>query len=357
MKKRTFCLILLLAVSLLAACGKKSETKLIIASDLHLLAPELNSDGTYFSVPSSGQDGKMTHYSNEIADAFFAEVLEQKPQLLILSGDLTMSGAVASHKALAEKLTAVQESGVAVAVIAGNHDVDGVAVDYSGDTLQRADALTSDGWEEIYGKFGLEQAISRDDSSYSYILELSPALQLVMLDTNCYGQNFVKDGTLLWLEEQLKKAQEQNITVLAVSHQNLYAHSELLSFGYQLYNAEKLQKLYETYGVVCNFSGHIHVQSVMDEAVPEVAVGAASVSPLNYGVISLRGKTLQYETAETDVAARAKETGSTDPNLLHFADYAREHFLEISRLKVLESFAESSLTEQEKRFLPRPSPW
>jgi len=347
MKKLLFCLLVFSLVFLVACSGKQEPVDMIVASDLHLLAPALNGDGSFFSAPAPELDGKVIHYSNEIADAFFAEVTEKQPEVLILSGDLTLNGAVESHRVLTEKLRAVQESGVQVLVIPGNHDINGAAASYAGETPVEVETLTSDRWEEFYGEFGLRQAASRDEASCSYVYKLGPKLQLVLLDTNTVQKGFVQDGTLQWLEKELKAAKKKGITVISVTHQNLYAHNPLLSFGYQLYNASALQELLWDYDVTWNLSGHIHVQSMAEGIPHEIASGSLSVSPLQYGQIRYEGGSLEYTTAQTDVAAWAKRNGLSDENLLNFAEYAREFFMEVARLQVRSAFAESQLTETE----------
>jgi len=71
------------------------------------------------------------------------------------------------------------------------------------------------------------------------------------------------------------------------------------------------------------------------------------VSPLQYGQIHYEDGTMEYTTAETDVAAWAGRSGVSDGNLLDFAKYAREHFMEVARLQVRSAFAESELSAEE----------
>ncbi|MFQ8842968.1 MAG: metallophosphoesterase family protein [Clostridium fessum] len=56
-------------------------------------------------------------------DAFLDDMKEEDPDLLILSGDLTLDGEKASHEELAELLEGLSEAGIEVAVIPGNHDI------------------------------------------------------------------------------------------------------------------------------------------------------------------------------------------------------------------------------------------
>ena len=93
-----------------------------MATDLHYLSPSIVERGEVFEKVYLGGDGKQMNYMSEIPDAFIEDVIKQKPDGLILSGDLTFNGEKKSHEELAEKFKKVEKSGVPVMVIPGNHD-------------------------------------------------------------------------------------------------------------------------------------------------------------------------------------------------------------------------------------------
>ena len=88
-----------------------------------VIATELTDFGPAFEEMVQSGDGKAITYVWEITDAFLEEVIARKPQALILSGDLTLEGEQLSHEALAKKLKRVEDSGISVFVITGNHDI------------------------------------------------------------------------------------------------------------------------------------------------------------------------------------------------------------------------------------------
>ncbi len=348
-------LLLLVALHIDNAGGEILErpVSIYIATDLHYIAPELLGSGAHFREPTPQMDGKVVHFSPEITDAFLAEVLEAKPDVLILSGDLTLNGAVVSMTQLTEKLERVQQAGIQVLTIAGNHDVDGAAGSYAGDEIQLVEAATSDTYKTLYSKFGADQAVSKDPYGTSYLYQVTPKLQILMLDTNCYGKGFVKDDTLAWLEQALKQAQDAGVKTISVSHQNLYAHNERLSFGYQMYNATVLEELFHRYDVRCNFSGHIHVQSIARNTVTEIATSSLTVAPLQYGKVVYDGQRLQYTTQVTDVQQIIDESGRLHPELENrsFAEYAQYYFEEVARRQVREAYAESGRSQADIELL------
>lgn len=350
-------IIILVGIALLALLGlyglhlyqkhHQAPISMIIATDMHYISPDYIGDGAYFGTPSSTMDGKLINYSDEIIDAFISEVLEKKPQILLLSGDLTLNGSVKSHDELVEKLKTLQEAGIAVLVIPGNHDVNTPAGDYSGDEIVPVESYTGSGFLDCYENFGPARALSRDEESFSYIYEATPYLRILMLDSNCNRKGYVLDSTLKWMEQELRNAKRDGAEVLVVSHQNLYAHSELLSFSYQFYNADQVLPLFEKYDVICNLSGHIHVQSIMKEKVPEISTASLAIHNAQYGMLTYDGKTLDYTVCQTDVEAYAKAIHSTDENLLNFNQYSRWYFEEVARQQVYSKYTESELPKKD----------
>ena len=339
-----------------AGCSKPEKAdpvSVIFATDTHYLSPELTDGGAFFKNAIAQGDGKVVEYSSQINDAFFAEVIEKKPDLLILGGDLTLSGAVKSHQKFAEKLEKVQDSGVQVLVIPGNHDVDNEnALRYLSDSVERVEALTSADFFKLYENFGPAQAISRDEASFSYMYKASDDLRILMIDSNCFGRGFVKDGTLQWLKTVLESAKNENADVITVTHQNLFSHSPLLSFGYQLYNADALKEILKEYNVKLNLSGHIHIQSIVTENdITEIVTSSLEMAPIQYGELTYAGGEVAYSVQKTDVSGWAKAQGITDAVFDNFEKYATDYYEHTSRLKIYQSAADSSLTEEEIELL------
>ena len=327
--RRVFCLLFLLLWLMLPAFAQAQPT-LFVASDLHFISPALTDHGEYFTRLIESGDGKLVHYCNELTDAFVSEVIKAQPDCLILSGDLTFNGAKKSHEDLAAKLRRIDESGVPVLVMPGNHDLYATAAaSFSGNEYTLTDGVTAEEFAALYHDLGFDEALFRDPYSLSYIAEPIPGVRILMLDTNTRSaKGTVTQSTLFWLEDMLKKAHNDGAKVIAVTHQNLYAHSSLFQKGYVLSNADALSRMYETYDVCINLSGHMHIQHTVcpEGKLPEIASSSLSVSPCQYGVISLHEGSAQYRAQAVDVAAWARENGKDDQNLLDFAQYAADFF-------------------------------
>lgn len=319
MKKRIIALgaLLLLAVLILgigaAVRGTEQQktAEVIIATDLHYLSPELTDHGALFKRLVENADGKAVEYCEEIVDAFVEQVIAQKPDALILSGDLTFNGEKQSHEALAGKLQSVRTAGIPVFVIPGNHDLGNyMAASFEGESYKHVENVMPQQFAEIYRDFGYDAALSRDENSLSYMAKLSPSLGLLMVDVNgCRTPGSITEGTLDWVEQQLAAAESEGMRVLSVSHQNLLQHSPLFSTGFVMYRSEQLLELLERYDVICHFSGHMHTQHIAQSAngFTEFVTSSMLVPPLQYGELSLGETSANYQTRPVELSAEIGE--------------------------------------------------
>lgn len=259
--------ILLLSVVLLmvffTACGSKTELvpannkglTIYIASDIHYLDKGLYDSGEAFQKYTENANGRNFLYIDEVVDAFAYEIKNKKPDILIISGDLTNNGEKESHLKLAEKLKKLEDSSnTRVFVIPGNHDIDNPWARSFEDSKQvLADNISPEDFEKIYQDFGYKEAISKDGTTLSYIVAASDDLWLLMLDTNEYSLNreygvpmtngVILDETQNWIEKCSMLANENNARIVTVMHHNLLTHSENRYFGYTLDNYKKNNRI------------------------------------------------------------------------------------------------------------------
>lgn len=242
-------------------------------------------------------------YSEEMADAFVNQMLRERPDAVLMTGDLTYNGAVESHEDLAAKLARLPDAGVPVLVLPGNHDVDcPQAARFEGDSFERVPSATAEQFARIWGRFGYEGALSRDDASLSYVAELGAGgrLRALMLDCNAVEEpGAIPGATLAWAREQLEEAREAGARVIACSHQNVLQHA-FVAYGYQMVGAEELLALYRDEGVVLNLGGHIHAQHY---ARPGEAGGAGSAAAGGAGEAAAAGPAEEADGADDAVAA------------------------------------------------------
>ena len=331
--KNRICLFLLLALfGLFPASKAGADFTLVIATDPHYIVPSLTDGGAYYQAVLRQGDSKFMPYIEPLTEEFFTEVLELRPDALLLTGDLTFNGAIESHEALIEKLRAVEAAGIPVLVTTGNHDVyNFLAARYEGDSFSYVPGATTQDFAALYADFGLKEALTVDGDSLSYVYPLPDGTRLLVLDLNSLHDFCgISDSTLAWVEQQLQQAQRDGAAVLAAGHQNLYRHT-VFRDGYVIGNAEKLASLLRQYGVSLFLSGHLHVQHIRTEDdLTEIAGSALCSYPCQYGVLTAGETGLSYETRRLDLAAWAERTGDTDPVYQRFTeaagDYMDAHF-------------------------------
>ena len=118
-------LVFTLTVPALAA-EKPQDMNLRIAvmSDLHYLSPDMIA-GTEDFEHALNSDRKLLKESSAILYEKFEQVRADKPDILLVSGDLTKDGEQECHAALAKQLQQLQQDipGLKIYVINGNHDI------------------------------------------------------------------------------------------------------------------------------------------------------------------------------------------------------------------------------------------
>lgn len=275
---------------------------IMIATDLHYLSKSINDGGEAFSKMMAKGDGKVMKYIEEIVDAFVLEVINRKPDALLLLGDLTFNGERVSHMELAIKLKKIVTAGVNVYLIPGNHDINHErCMGFCGNKIYKVDSVSPDKFREIYHHCGYNLAIHFDKTSASYVVKLSDSLYVIMLDTNSYSQNFLSDESLYWLEGVLSELSKTGADILGVSHQNLLEHNFMFTEGFMIKNADKIEALYNKYNVKLNLSGHMHIQHIEDRGVAEVVTSSLAVAPNHFANIRYDKKSFRYWTESLEV--------------------------------------------------------
>ena len=337
---------------LVSFSSQENPVNIAVATDLHYLSSSLTDGGAFFTDLVENADGKNMFYIEEITESFVATMIQEKPEILILSGDLTFNGERQSHLDLEQKLEKIKENGTQILVMPGNHDIDrSSAAGFFGDGYQLVDTVSKEAFAKIYQDYGLQESIDKDDTSLSYLYRARKDFWILMLDSNSQGTNEISDQTFSWIEEILKDAREQDIQVLAVSHQNLLAHNPYFTEGFLIDQAQELEALYQQYAVVANLSGHIHIQHIQDKDLPEILTSALPVSPHHYGMIQFDGKTLDYQTKILDVASWAREQDLTDQKLLNFSQASQAFMEQVSARKLESDLLDSQLTSLERELL------
>ena len=317
-----------------------NELSIFITTDIHYVSRNLTDYGTAFDKYVNSSDGRHIVYIDEIVSAFSHDINRDKPDIVIISGDLTNNGEKEGHLDLSKKLKSMERDGTKVYVIPGNHDINNPwAVKFQGDETRKTESISPEDFKEIYQDFGYREAISKDNHSLSYLAKPSQDLWLLMLDTVKYSEIFgiatgegeISEETMKWIEKCSQLAKEQGARILTVMHHNLYNHSDILNKGYTLNNSEEILKLMKENDLNLTLSGHVHIQDIKSNQeqnpIYDIATSSLALNPVQYGVLKYKPKVgYEYLVQEVDVEGWAKKEKLEDENLLHFSQYSKKQF-------------------------------
>ncbi|BCJ99553.1 metallophosphoesterase [Anaerocolumna chitinilytica] len=341
------------------------DLSLFVTSDVHYLANSVHDDGKAFQDYCTNSDGRMLYYSDDIINAFGADVQEDKPDILIISGDLTTNGEKQSHLSLADKLKNIEKtSGTKVYVIPGNHDIENPwARGFKGDERYKIDSISAADFSKIYKDFGYGEAISRDSGSLSYLAAPSDDVWLLMLDTCEYRLNKnagipvtngeIKDTTLKWIKKCSKMAKKNNARIITVMHHNLYNHSSKIYYGFTLDNSNEVEKVFRECNLNLVLSGHLHIQDIRhggegNERIYDIATESLLMYPIQYGIINYSPlKGFDYNTTQVNVEDWAKKNGIKDSNLTDFMAFSRLFLTDNSYNKAYNAVSQTGLYSEE----------
>ncbi len=354
--KQKYLVSIVLPIFLLSSCQESPKQKdsfdFIVSSDLHYISPSLTDNGEYFVNMMKKADGKMEEYCEPIVNCFVDEVIASKPDYLFLTGDLSFNGAKASHIDLTKKLSRIEEAGIEVLVIPGNHDIDyPYAASYSGNSYSLVESLSKEEFASIYGDFGYKQAISTDVDSLSYVYQLTPKTRVIAFDVNAGNRKgSASASTLSWLRKSYSDAKRNGQNVISLSHQPAAIHSPLFTSS-SIDPSLRIEKLYKEFEAPISFAGHLHIQDTYEDGdFAEVLTESLLVHPCQYGMAEVKEGELTYIAKRLDLASYAAKEGLDDASLSDFASYGESYFAEVNSRKLLESIeSNAELSEPQKK--------
>lgn len=296
--------------------NSSDHVKIAVVSDIHYMDPSLLANGA-----ASGQafldylnaDPKLIEYSDAIARQMIAEVMDLKPQIMLIPGDLTKDGERVSHESLIMMLQELRARGTKVFVVPGNHDINNPeAVAYNGDMATPTPTITPSEFAALYNDFGYGSAIYRDPHSLSYVCAPLDNLWILAIDDSKYADNqdiaiisgSIKPETHQWVLERLAEAKQNNIRVLGLMHHNLIEHyygQTMLDPGYVTDDFEMHANAFTDAGLQVIFTGHYHANDVTarpynGRVLYDVETGSQVSAPIPYRVVTLKNKQLEIES-------------------------------------------------------------
>ena len=337
MKKLKF-LLLLLMIFVVASCKKDFQAedtsqatddgynalkykplqlKIAVMSDIHYLSPSLlkkgAANGAAFQAYLAA-DPKLLEYSDPILRKVISQLKRDKPDIVLIPGDLTKDGEKVCHEAVALMLQQLAECGIKVFVIPGNHDINNPeARKYDGDYESPTPTIKAGDFPKIYGNFGYKNAICRDPNSLTYIGQPYKGLWILGIDDCEYYNNtdkaivagVIKPETMTWILGKLQEAKQKNITVLSMMHHGIVEHfmgQETLDPGYVTTGYKTNGPLLMAAGLKIMFTGHYHANDItmlgteVGDVLYDIETGSLVTPPSPYRMITLTNKGMDIST-------------------------------------------------------------
>lgn len=262
---------------------QKSEYSIFVMSDIHVMAPELLVEKGAAFENYVKTDPKLLEESGEVLEAVVDVVLEKKPDLVLIPGDLTKDGELLSHQLVVSILERIHIAGIPTVVIPGNHDIDNPeGVYYMGDQTRPAERTSTEQFAQLYANYGYARPETvRDPASLSFTCEPLEGLVLICLDSNLYEENLyvergaatnqnqtagrIREATLEWMWQQADAARAAGKQVVAMMHHNAVEHYDgqaKLQAPYVVKDYQKVADGMIQHGIHLVFTGHQHLQDI-----------------------------------------------------------------------------------------------
>ena len=324
-------LVFTLTVPALAA-DKPQDMNLRIAvmSDLHYLSPDMIADTADFE-HALNSDRKLLKESSAILYEKFEQVRADKPDILLVSGDLTKDGEQECHAALAKQLQQLQQDvpGLKIYVINGNHDIR----NYNAKNFNTADGKAvpatrtePEDFKRIYDFVYSDPTVlatftpaeGNKAGGLSYVARPVEGLTVIAMDTCRYSSDNTSNGDdehetsgaisadlEKWVIEQTTAAKARGDLVIGLEHHGLVPHFDVQPTILPMYlvnGYERIAQEYADAGMSVVFTGHMHAVDIAAMTTKagntfyDIETGSALTYPCPVRFVDLRRSTVGGET-------------------------------------------------------------
>lgn len=372
-------LVFTLTVPALAA-EKPQDMNLRIAvmSDLHYLSPDMIADTEDFE-HAFNSDRKLLKESSSVLREMLERVRADKPDILLVSGDLTKDGEQECHAALAKQLQQLQQDvpGLKIYVINGNHDIR----NYNAKNFNTADGKAvpatrtePEDFKQIYDFVYSDPTViatftpaeGNKAGGLSYVARPVEGLTIIAMDTCRYSSDNTSNGDdehetsgaisadlEKWVIEQTAAAKARGDLVIGLEHHGLVPHFDVEPTILPMYlvnDYERIAQEYADAGMSAVFTGHMHAIDIAAMTTKagntfyDIETGSALTYPCPIRFVDLRRSTVGGETSTYMSVSTKTHVGPinyTDPTTgtAHVIDdlteYAREFGFSTDMLKTV----------------------
>lgn len=345
------------------AVESELEIGFAVASDVHYVNPSI-SDETETTFKSS--EDSLEKQSSFILDEFLNQCAENENcQYVFITGDIATHGRdfISEHENVAAKFRAFENAtGKQVFVINGNHDnAKGTVTDYKK-------------FKEVYFEFGYNEAISVDEETCSYAVNLNDEYTLIAFDSCDEKYRVVPNNDFQrtsWLVKQLTLAKTQGKKVIMIMHHNILEHDPLQKIREKSYVVDtpySYSGMLADLGVKLVFSGHTHktnvtsYTSLLGNTIYDFSMPSLGNFPAEYKFVQATDDEIKYETKKINhidsdkLAAVCEGYTQQELDLMEndFQAYTRNRSFGIYSKDILSMFSPSELgIEEDSALYPK----
>lgn len=333
-----------------------------VMSDTHYYPRTLMGSDINEFIDACKLNSSTSYLTPALIDAALAEFEAQAAtnnmKYLFIPGDMARNGEYESHTAIAKVLKDFENrTGIQVLVINGNHDIRKAnATRFLNGKYVPTKWCEPEDFRDIYADLGYDLADSfftpsagNEAGQLSYAATLDGGYRFIALDCACYSSDMhskglneaetrgaFSDDLLEWTLNEIKKAKEDGLEVIGMTHFNIVEHYDHEDNTMQAFVIDNWQEVCEKLadaGMHFAFTGHLHFHDVAQwtsdngETMTDCSTASVQVFP-NYTrtVTFSKGTdgstTMQYSTNEIDNTKQIEAFGTTYPKPYKYTAYA-----------------------------------
>lgn len=322
------------ASGIYARSGYSGELRFAVLSDIHVFDTSLIVNHGEAFEDYLVNDRKMLIESKAIVNEALRQIVAERPDFVLISGDLTKDGELLCHRYVADSiLGTLKENGIQALVVPGNHDINNPhAAIFDGKGKTRTTTISRNEFAEIYADYGYSGAIARDPASLSYVYQINDSLRVLALDACRYEENDFERDICLWQGRlrqatvnfaiaQLEDARAKGIKVIGLMHHGVLEHwkyQNTMLPGYVIDDYKRITKQLAKAGLKVVFTGHAHVQDAISHSwgrhsITDIETGSTVSYPIPYRMAYIARDSMHIETRLiTSVPDLDRATSLTD---------------------------------------------
>lgn len=317
-----------------------AEHNIIVIADPHVMAEELLiKDGKAFQKHLS-RTRKMIDYSQALFDKMIENVVEMspRPELVLIAGDLSKDGELASHKHVKKKLDYLKMNGISTLIVPGNHDWGTRALAYAGENVIESVSCVRFGdkensLESIYAEYGFQSylkdsakvsmAVDRESKSSTLTYTCEPISGLVVVGIDSGKKGELSKSTINWVSSTIRKSLNEGKQVIAMMHHSLMPH--IVGGSHVLYPSKKedrdsgnigyklVRNRLADAGLKLIITGNTHNQDIAKDwnsnlkaPIYDVSTGSTCCYPFCYRMLVFDDKTNNLSITSSTLKCTAK---------------------------------------------------